>query len=456
MQLINRIRDWTRVEWLWLGAMGALLLGIVVPWYVIPQDTLEAFSASLWLPQSMRLVSLLALVVVARMLWAGSATSRQRLMLWAALGVSLLFPFLMSFFSPTASFLSSAFDLQRESVANHIETNFPNIQSRWKQSIKIDPYNEARRYAPELIGRSVPNPLRTLPNERPFQIDDGKFFQASSWDWLILEGLNYNAGFMGSIAKGWPFTVAALVTALIACYLFSLETLYSDAARLAPWFLAGSVGVLFLILVPSFADRRVTILQAQGRYSEAASLAKLAYTCSPPLWGDTAFSTRMAECCFRANQESSVPIQFARGVECWGVNRLNDARTYFEKALAAAPENFLIRGYLSATLMRIGAECFDKGQPAAAEVYFREVLDHFPDHIQATYYFMLAKAVNSDFKGSALVADRLRELDKTFQLAGIATIGQAHLHNAWAVYREGNLDQAWQTYQKSVDRSTWE
>ena len=84
-QLARRVTNWSREELLLLGALGALLLGVVVPWYTLPADTLEAFSASLWLPKAMRLLPLLLFVVVARVLWEATSCS----LVWAGMRFTL-------------------------------------------------------------------------------------------------------------------------------------------------------------------------------------------------------------------------------------------------------------------------------------------------------------------------------------------------------------------------------
>jgi hypothetical protein len=87
---------------------------------------------------------------------------------------------------------------------------------------------------------------------------------------------------------------------------------------------------------------------------------------------------------------------------------------------------------------------------------FQQVREAFPEHIQATYFEMIAQAVNANFTASAKLAGQLRGVQHYFRLPGIASMGQAYLHDAWADYRAGRVDAAWQAYQKSVDRRAWE
>jgi tetratricopeptide (TPR) repeat protein len=156
------------------------------------------------------------------------------------------------------------------------------------------------------------------------------------------------------------------------------------------------------------------------------------------------------------NQSTPGVLQFARGVECWRENRLGMARSYFEQALAASNDSFLIRSYLVTTLLRIGAQHFEQGQPLAAASVFDEARRVFPNHLQAIYFSMVAQAAHGNFHRSMQTASELRGLQKYFRQPSIAAMGQSFLHESWADFRAGRLPEAWHAYRESVDPGIWE
>jgi hypothetical protein len=438
-----------------MGSALALAVGAAWPWYTLPPETLAAFGTSLWLPSLMRGVPALAAVIVVLILARGRSSFRARAILWTGLFASFLFPFLVATFSPAVAYVAAAFDLQRDGIAYHIETHFPEIQAQWKQSMRLDPFEEVQPFVWEGLARSYVDPLQTLPTTRPFAIDGGGFFQASSWDRFVLEGLNYLPGFLACAGWGWPITIGALVVALLAVYLTRDSELYSDCSHLWPWFLAGNVLVALIIFVPSFVDRQIAAWQARGEHSKAAAAARCLLSGYSPMQGDTMFLMQKARCDVRMGLSSTAIVNFAKGVDCWKADQLDSARVYFETSLKQENGRFLTRGYLAATLLRLGVQFCEQGQPVAAAEAFEEVLKLFPHHLQATYCLMIARAAQADFGGSAKAADELRDVQQYFRLPSISAIGQSHLHAAWAAFRSGQLNQAWHSYRKSVDRDTW-
>ena len=69
--------------------------------------------------------------------------------------------------------------------------------------------------------------MQSLPNGRPFNVDSSDFFQLSSWDRSGDGGMNFLPGFLASVGWGWPITVVALITTLIAVYLMRPDSFYS-------------------------------------------------------------------------------------------------------------------------------------------------------------------------------------------------------------------------------------
>jgi hypothetical protein len=132
------------------------------------------------------------------------------------------------------------------------------------------------------------------------------------------------------------------------------------------------------------------------------------------------------------------------------------ARTCFERALADSEHSYLVRSYLSATLLRLGAQLFEQGQPLAAAALFDQARQIFPNHLQATYCLMVAQAAHGDFGASMNTANDLRRLQRNFRQPSIAAMGQSFLHESWAEYRAGRLPEAWHAYRGSVEPGIWE
>jgi tetratricopeptide (TPR) repeat protein len=441
------------------GEGCAFLLGFALSWYTMPSETLTAFGSSLWVPRAMRALPAIAAVIVALLLFGKTNVRRRRracMVLWAMLPVVLLFPFLVATFSPAVAYVAAAFDQQRENVAYHIETHYPEIQSQWKQSIAIDPYEEVESYAPDGLTRGYIDSMQALPNGRTFNIDSSDFFQLSSWDRLAMEGMNFLPGFLASVGWGWPITIVALVTTLVTVYLVRPDAFFHDLRRIWPWYLAGTVVVLFVLLGPCIVTREISTWLARGEFERASVAAHLLNACYPPMQGDTPFMLQLAESDLHTGRSTPGVQQFAQGVECWRSNRLDLARSYFQQALEHSPNNFLFRGYLSATLVRIGAQLFEQKQPAAAANVFDQARQVFPNQLQATYFSMIARAAQGDFESSMLAAQDLRRLQRYFRQPGIAATGQSFVHEAWADYRAGRLPNAWHAYRQSVDTGIWE
>src|SRR5690606_16662233 len=103
-------------------------------------------------------------------------------------------------------------------------------------------YRAAAPYLADGLSGNNLDPLYTIPAPRPFSIDGSAFFQASSWDRVVVEGMNYSPGFLGCAGWGWPITVAAVIAAMFAIYLEAPSGLYADWRRIWPPLL-GCAGV---------------------------------------------------------------------------------------------------------------------------------------------------------------------------------------------------------------------
>ncbi|AFY85914.1 tetratricopeptide repeat protein [Chroococcidiopsis thermalis] len=435
-----------RTRLTFLVASFTLFLGVKSPWYSLPPEALEAFDTNLRIASAGRVIALLfALLAGAIALWF-SRSRAARMLFWSGLVAVLLFPYFITTWSPTVAFLSAAYYKQGVEATHHVQRNFPKIQSQWKQNITL----------------SQPDPLKSIAS---FSIKDSRFFQMSSWDLIWVEGFGYSNNFFAYIGRGWSATVAGLVIGLMACYLGLAErgfnALITDIAKFLPW--AGVAIALLVVsmLLPNFIDRHIDTLYAQGQYRPVVTLSKILKTCYPPLQGDTEFLRREAEAGFYANQLDSDAIAFVKGLESYRRKDFIRAEEYFQNALATQPQNFLVREYLTTSILNQGVTYFNgpnsptNHQTGLAIERFERALQIFPAHIEALYDLMLARAANGEFDRSASVARQIIETQEYPQQSNLALLGQAYLHNSWASYHDGKIEKAWEQYRQSIDNKAW-
>ncbi|MBE9019966.1 hypothetical protein IQ272_28330 [Chroococcidiopsidales cyanobacterium LEGE 13417] len=465
-----------RTRLTFLVASFALFLGVKSPWYSLPPEALEAFDTNLRIASAGRVIALLfallagaiAFQFIAVFNWV-KHTSRGaqlcaptnvthtiencysrgrtvRMLFWSGLVVVLLFPYLITTWSPTVAFLSAAYYKQGVEATHHVQRNFPKIQSQWKQNITL----------------SQPEPIKSIAY---FSIEDSRFFQMSSWDRIWVEGFGYSNNFFAYIGRGWSYAVAGLVISLMACYLGlaeqSFNALITDLAKFLPW--AGvAIALLTLsMLLPNFIDRHLDTLYAQGQYRPVVTISRILKTCYPPLQGDTEFLRRMAEAGFYANRPDSDAIEFVKGLESYRRKDFIRAEDYFQNALAMQPQNFLVREYLTTSILNQGVTYFNgpnsptNHQTGLAIERFERALQIFPAHIEALYDLMLARAANGEFDRSASAARQIIETQEYPQQSNLALLGQAYLHNSWASYHDGKIEKAWEQYRQSIDNKAW-
>ena len=429
-----------------LVASFALFLGGKSPWYSLPPEALKTFDANLSIANTGRVIALLFALLAGAIAFWYSRSRTARMLFWSGLVAVLLFPYFITTWSPTVAFLSAAYYKQGVEATQHVQRNFPRIQSQWKQNITL----------------SQPDPIKSIAY---FSIQDSRFFQMSSWDRILVEGFGYSNNFFAYIGRGWSSTVAGLAIGLIAFYLGladrSFNALITDMGKFLPW--AGlAIALLVLsMLLPNFIDRHLDTLYAQGQYRPAIAISKILKTWYPPLQGDTEFLRRMAEAGFYANQSKPDEIEFVKGLESYRRKDFIRAEDHFQNALAMQPQNFLVREYLTTTLLNQGVTYFNGAnsptnhQTGLAIERFERALQIFPAHIEALYDLMLARAANGEFDRSASAARQIIETQEYPQQSNLALLGQAYLHDSWASYHDGNVEKAWEQYRQSIDNKAW-
>jgi tetratricopeptide (TPR) repeat protein len=449
---------------LWVGVL-VLFLGVIYPWYQLPPQSLKAFETNLFVTNIGRLLAALLAFIGLAFSLNFIVRRSPRLIFLMSLIFTLLFPYFIFTWSPTVAFLASSYYEQGETVSDHVDQNFPKVQAQWKQKIFLD--------NPELP-----------PANLSMSIPDSRFFQLSSWDKVLLDGLGYKNSFFTFIGKGWIFTLFGLVISLIGFYLGAHENSIVDSnTRLAlpklqnskekinnkNYFFVDIIklvpGILVLITVILISTIGVNIINykidtqfAKGEYSQVVNTSKILIRLYPALQGNVSFLERLAKAEFYAEISDPPLINFVKGLEYYRNSDFSSAENYLRKSFESNPSQFLFRGYLATAILNQGVDYLnnsDNRKPAAAADMFERVLAIFPGHMEALYDLMLARVVNGEFQKSAAVAKQIIDEQQYFQEQKIGLLGQAYLHLAWAEYQSGDVNKTWERYRQSVDMKTW-
>jgi len=461
-------KNWRWINWLdrerllLLTGSLALALGAMLPWYRLPTSTLEIFHTSLAIANIGRaiaaLFAILGFVVTfkinpqSRDVTCNISTNiskfknRFRVAVWSGLIGVLLFPYFVTTWCPTVTFVAAAYYNQNARASQHIEKNFSQVQSQWKQQITLS--------------RATPN--RSIFD---FSISSSRFFQIPAWDQLFIEGLGYSNNFLGFIGKGWVLTVIGFLSCLAAFYLsldnLNFKVFFIDISKIV-LLVCIIFGILYFALVlPNIVNHQLDTMYAKGQYDRVVKTSHTLANWYPPLQGDTRFLQRTTAAGYYSATLNSGLLYFSRGVERYRRGDLLQAEELFRHALELQPNNFLARGYLATTIINQGVDYFNnrtsaaKRAPGVAADRFEQALQIFPGHIEALYNLMLARVVMGEFDKSAQAANQLIEMQKYFQSPSLALLGQAYLHSAWNSYQQNEIGQAWQQYRQAIDKSAW-
>lgn len=444
--LLRCIRWFNREKVTFLIASLALVLGAIYPWYGLPPQALETFETNLALANSARVLAAFFAIIGFAFTFCFSITRAPRLPFWSGLIAVLLFPYFITTWSPPVTFLATAYYQQNKQVSQHVESHFSDIQAQWKQNISLD---ESRA-------------IKSIFN---FSIKDSRFFQMSSWDQFLVEGLGYSNSVFGFIGRGWVFTVIGLVIGLSGLYLGITNDKFSvfltDMGKFLPWVGLTFVILVFSLILPNIINHQLDTMFAKGQYHQVLATSQTLASWYPPLSGDEEFLQRMAEAGFYGNEPDPALMYFTKGLERYRMGDFRRAEDYFQQSLNIQPKRFLVRGYLATTVLNQGVNYFNdpdnpsNRMPGVAADRFEQVLRIFPYHVEALYDLMIASVVNGEFEKSALVAQQIIESQQYSQQPNLSLLGQAYVHSAWASYHKGDTTQAWKQYRQSVDRSAW-
>lgn len=418
-----------------LLATGVLLKSSVSPWYCVPATTLAAFSGHLYLTGLGRVMVGLLAVFCGFYALLGHPQRAPRLPVGLGLFLMGLFPYLLTTWCPTVTFIATDLLRQQEEVIVHLELNFPQVQTLWKQNISL--------HSAEMTDAIS-----------PFAIIDSRFFQVASLQDILANGLGYRNSFFALIGPGWGIGIIGLAMGLLALYLspeqHRFQRFLNNCKSLSPGLIL-ILGLLSLDLtLPLAMNHRLDKAFSLGQYSTVMHESQWLQTLYPPFQGDRSFQERLAAAYYYQDIPAPALTTFLQALDAYAGGRYWQAETALRNALASNPQQSLIRGYLATTLLNRGVQFFNNQETSAAIQQFEAVLEIFPLHVQALYNLMLAHVANGEFAKSALIAQQLIETQDYFQLSSPSLIGQANLHAAWNNFDQGDLDQAWQDYWESV------
>ena len=461
------LRPVTRERLVFWGGILALLAAAGKPWYHLPVDTLDAFGVRL---MSVNLLKGLTLAIV------GSGTvciligaqKLSRFLVWQALGLVLLTPYILTTWTPTLDAVTTNLYEQNQKITHHVEQNLPTVQAQWKRNIPLLP----DRTPPSTFGLTIP---------------DSRFFQPASWDYLFLEGLGYRNSFFAFVGKGWILSLVGLVFSLLGLYVRKLNSsaLLSDLRWLIPQ-VSSILGLIFLsIFGVNLLNFQLESWLVEGNYPVVISVSRAVEVWYPPLKFDEEFQNQWAQAEFYAGSSDSFRVNLAKGVEQYRWGEYAGAVAYFQQALKRNPNSFLARKYLAIALLNGAVDYFEtpilpnrpsqvrfpsrsnfldspkarqgpiRAKPTGAIAQFEQVLSIFPGHLEALYNLMLAHSINGDFDQSAAAAQQLIHIQSYFQQPNTALLGQAYNHLTWKEYHNNDLETAWERYRQSVDPSRW-
>ncbi|NJR74022.1 MAG: hypothetical protein HC773_10890 [Scytonema sp. CRU_2_7] len=427
---------------LFIGSL-VLLFGAIFPWYRLPTQTLTTFGTNIDFTNLGRVLAAMFAILGLAFTFLFSISCAPRLLFWIALLTVLLFPYFVTTWSPSVTFIASSYYNQGESLSNHVNSNFSEVQAQWKQNISLDKPDSP-------------------PTIFELSIQDSRFFQMPSWEKVLQDGFGYKNSFFSFIGKGWGFSLIGLVISLIGFYLVeehqNLNVFIKDVSLLLPQTLLLLAIILFYLVGVNIINYQLDTQFAKGEYYQVIHTSKTLASWYPPLQGDEAFLERLAKAEFYADEAEPALLNFVKGLEHYKLAEFQQAENYFQKSLDIQPKLFLVRGYLASAMLNQGVNYLNDSNtknPGIAADFFEKILQIFPVHVEALYDLMLARVVNGEFQKSADAAKQIIEVQQYFQEPRIGLLGQAYLHLAWAEYHNGDVNKTWERYRQSLDSKTW-
>jgi tetratricopeptide (TPR) repeat protein len=440
-QLIWLVRE----KLVFSAAACAFVLGVLLSWYQLPASAVAVFDARLWSVPIEKGVSAVGVIFTLAALLGKRHCPQPgvRFSLWGILVLVLAFPYTLSVWSPSVSYLAASFSGQEDRVAKHIDRTLPFAQSQWKQNILLD----------------APQPVTSVLGPT---VGDARFFATTAIEPLLTDGFGFKSRLLRFAGRGWHMAFIASVTALFGVYLAGgLRVLMVDLYRLLPAFALVMVGAMLPMLYANFADWRLETAMATGNYQQVISESQVLRRFYPLVNSNERFLVRLAGAQTRLGVGDPALVNFAWGSGLYRQKKYLQAIPYFSKALSLQPDLFLARGYLATALTMQGYLYFNQRLTnvrlmGLAADNFEQALVVYPDHVEAAYDLMLTRTVNGDQMGAAAIAYQLIDLESyNVEQPNLSLISQAYLHIAWERFHSHDLPSAWQRFRQAHDNTLW-
>ncbi len=314
-----------------------------------------------------------------------------------------------------------------------------------------------------------------------------------SWNKVVVEMFGYKNSVFTFIGRGWIFCFFGIIISLLGLYLEAENTLFlesnltpvpinslrkwaivkpqlvrlrgtnfknflSDINKVIPATLLVIFIILFSTIGFNIIDYNLDEQFAKGNYLTVINTSKVLQKLYPAFQGNVPSLERLARAEYYAKVPDPALIKFVEGLEEYRNGDFQKAENDWQKSLDIKPNQFLVRGYLATSILNQAISYLNNEnnrKAAAAADTFERALKVFPGHVEALYDLMLARVVNGEFSKSADVAKQIINDQRYFEEQKLGLLGQAYLHLAWAEYKNGDINNTWQSYRRSVDSKTW-
>lgn len=328
------IHPWiTRANGVCLVGCLLLLQGVKHGWHQLPDRVVTAFHDSqFWVQPIPRVgVGTFMILGITWLLWQWPRII-PRVPYWSALLATLRFPCWLTTAAPSLTYLATSFNAHNLEVVRHIDKNFPEVQSQWKQNISFD---------------------QTRPTESifAFNIENRNFFQLSAWERVVLDGFGYRNPVFALIGKGWGVTVSGLVVSLMGIYMQhrhqAIQLFHKDIKQFLPSASLLLGGIIVYLIGVNIANHKIAAERGRGHYRTVVDQSKQLSTLHPPLRGDEAFLRRWAAASVRSEQPNESLVNCVRGTDYYRIGHFLKAKSHLTAAIETKPQLFLARSYLA-------------------------------------------------------------------------------------------------------------